>query len=845
MKRGNSMKQVSPRFKLTLIATAISLACSNNVVADQQVEKNQAPQDSQSTTDSGSSSTSEQQQPDSPEQEEQRILVTANRRSQSIESVPYNISAIGGGDLKQIGISNLGELTQRIPGVSYTDKGARTGAFSTSIAMRGLSLEDGRVSGPLYTAPGVSTYVGETPLFSNIRFYDIDRVEILRGPQGTLYGSGSLGGTLRFIPNRPDLMGTDGEISYKLGQTDNGDGLNSELNLVYNLPISDTVALRANVGRSESAGWIDQPRAYQLDAQGIPVAADTTDALNSPSVFQRFEGTNDEESTYGRVSLLWEATSDVEVLLAYNSQKDDSGGNPSRAVDYLDLGEYESAALSREPYAGDTDLLSLDVEVDLGFATFTASASNYESEQELQSDQTGAYQAFDFYAASYGAMPRPYIADFATNNDSANILEMRLVSQDDGDFSWVVGAFYMEQDIEISNFQFFRGYADWADACAAAGRDDCGLGTTTGAFSLIFDPGTHPVADAAGLPVLKDQNFLSGSTAKFTDRAIFGELTWHVSDDWQITGGIRAFDQEFDNEQVNAAFFVDTASRSRQVSSEDDVLFKFNTSYQIGEDSMIYFTNSEGFRRGGANALPDSVTVFDDLGNATVVQTNPNLLSYAPDQVTNRELGLKGRIGDFRYSTALFDIEWDKVQLDSLVTPFLLNAVVNAGTAKSQGLEAELNTVFNDELEITFGYSYVDATLDKPDTFGLTEAAIDPATVRGQRLPGVPKHTASIDVSYLTEVGNWFVIYGVNGNYRSDSRSQLNPATSTTTEGFSMWNSYVSFENDNWAIRLFVNNLANEEGIINTPSLGPNGPRRNELISRPRTIGVNVQYVFE
>ena len=778
-------------------------------------------------------------------EEVEHIAVTASRRSQSIVSVPYNISAIGGEVLKNAGINNLGDLTRRIPGVSYTDRGARSGAFTSSIAMRGLSLEDGRVSGPLYTAPGVSTYVGETPLFTGIRFYDIERVEILRGPQGTLYGSGSLGGTLRFIPNAPDTEFGFVEIDTTISQTKNGDGLDNQTNMVFNLPVSDRFAIRGNLGVDNRAGWIDQPRSYVLDPAGVPVPANNDDFLNSPAQFMARDGINHEDSVYGRLSALWQVTDDTKLTLAYNKQDDESGSNPARAVDYLDLGEYDSAALTPEPYEGEAELISLDVETHLGFATFTASMSTYESEQRLQSDQTGVYEQYDFYAASYGAMPRPLVADFSSNDDSADIIEVRLVSDYESSLSWVIGAFYMDQDIAIRNFQFFRGYADWADACAAAGREDCGLGTTTGSFSLLFEPGVSEGADAIGLPVVQDQNFLASSTANFTDKAIFGELTWAATDDINLTAGFRRFEQEFNNSQVNAAIFVDTATANSQNAEASDTLFKFNASWQINKEMMLYGTWSEGFRRGGANALPPFVTVFDEEGNGTDINTNPNLATYAPDTVTNKELGLKGFVGGTRYTVSVFDIDWHDIQLDTLVTPFLLNAVVNAGEARSRGFEAEIITTLGDNWDVTLGYSFVDATLDNPDVEGLTEAGVDPASLAGQRLPNVAEHTALVDLAYNFEWGDWYGNWNVNASYRSDTLSILDPAIQTRADGFSIWNTAVTFEQDNWSVRVFVNNLFNEDGVINIPHPDPAGPRRNELLSRPRMIGINASYLFE
>lgn len=818
------MKTFTKPFKVTAIAAAISAATSVSVNAQTDPTPSKA------------------------DQEVEVISVTATRRSQSIETVPYNISAVGGETLKQAGISNLADLTKRLPGLTYTDRGARSGAFSTSIAMRGLSTEDGRISSPVYTAPGVSTYVGETPLFANIRFYDIDRVEVLRGPQGTLYGSGSLGGTLRFIPNLPALMETEFEGQFDLSQTDNGDGLNHEANFVVNFPVTDELAIRANIGKTEAAGFIDQPMTFVSDSNGVPIAQNTADTVNSPGVYANIKGANAEQSTYGRVAALYEPNDDTKILLAFNTQQDESDGNPTRAVDYEDLSDFESATQMPEPYEGDTDLVSLDVEMDIGFATFTTSLSSYDSKQNFSTDTTGSYQAFAFYADSYGAMPRALIANHSTNNDSANIAELRLVSNGDGPLSWVVGGFYLDQDIEIASEDNFLGYSDWVDACADSATEEdlfdnlvCGLGSNTSSFSLGMEQaGVQPNADAAGLAVIKDRNFLSSSKAKFEDQAIFGELTYQVSPDWQVTGGFRAFKQTFDNSQTNAVFFFDQVTVSQQSATAEDVLLKFNTSWQVTDSAMLYATRSEGFRRGGANALPDFVQNFGE----PIVYTNPELLDYAPDLVTNTEIGVKGSFNDSRYSLAAFNIDWDDIQLDTLVTPFLLNAVVNAGSAQSTGLEAEFNTRFDAGVELTLGYSFVDAKLTNPAADALNEAGIDPTTVKDRRLPGVSKHTASIDLSYVQEVKDWYVIYGLNGSYKSDAISQLDPTTSTDTKGFSTFNGYVTFENDNWTARVYVNNLFNEIGVVHTPHETPFGPRRNEIISRPRTFGVSLKYSF-
>ncbi|MEM1110671.1 MAG: TonB-dependent receptor [Pseudomonadota bacterium] len=786
----------------------------------------------------------------------EEILVTATRRAQSVQDVPYNISAISGDDLALAGITDLGALVRNVPGITYVDRGVRGTAFNSGLAMRGLSVDDGRLSSPLATAPAVSTYLGETPLFANLRMTDIDRVEVLRGPQGTLYGSGSLGGTLRFIPNLPSLESTEVEIAADVSSTDNADDLNYSTDLLVNLPLGDTLALRANLGYADYAGWIDKPRMLALDGAGSPVLADPGDFLGSGPVFMGEDGTNDEQTTSARLALMWQPSDVFKATLAYQYQKDESDGSPIRAVSFPDYDEYDSPVLVDEPFEGEIDLLALDVEVDLGFATLTTSISTYESEQEFEGELTENYQQFDFYFYAYGAQPRPLVTDSNINSDEGTVVELRLASQGDGPFDWVVGAFYMDQDIRTLNSNSFVGYTAWADACNAAdpaGSDEglCGAGTTFGTFksefqnpSFWFDgagPGEAPNADAANFNVVEDEVYLIDSEANFEDQAIFGELTWNLTDAWQVTGGFRYFDQTFENSQVGGAVFVDAITRASREFEESDTLFKFNTSWDFSDNGMVYLTWSEGFRRGGANALPSAVVSFGEL-----VPTDPGLFNYEPDTVENLEIGIKGSINDrFTYTAALFDVDWEDIQLNTLVTPFALAAVVNLGEARSRGVELEFGGMVTDNLQVNLAYTYVDAELTDPDPVGSAEAGLNPAVIDGARLPNISENTVSVNAQYFQNLDNGMnIIYGLNGFYRSDFDSTIDPTQTETMDSYSLWDGFVTLEAERWSVRLFADNLFNEEGIMYITGLPAQGPRRWELMSRPRTIGVGARYAF-
>lgn len=834
----------------------------------------------------------------------EEVLVTATRRAESVQDVPYNISAVQGDDLAVAGVTDIGSLASRIPGISYTDRGARGGAFNSGIAMRGLSVEDGRLSGPVGTAPAVGTYVGETPLFVNLRLTDIDRVEVLRGPQGTLYGSGSMGGTLRFIQAQPSLEDFEAEISGDLGQTKNGERFNNSTDVMLNIPLSETLALRANLGRSDDAGWIDRPRSYVMGSNGQPAAVDPANAnpgvinatrfytgvytfepvlgagsnVGSEPLYREVEGTNDEKSVTGRLALLWAPNEEFEALLTYQVQDDESHGNPIQAVDHPDYDEYESPSLIEEPFDGKTEVLSLDMTHDLGFASVTGSLSHYETEQAFSGEQTEFYKQFSFYSYTYGFMPRPLVTYEDENNDEGDVVELRLSSQTDGPIDWVVGLFYMDQDTEIVDKQFFPGYQDWADACAAANPSEtdpalvtgaCGAGTTLGTYMApllnqafyVGGPQAHPNADAAGVTVEKDNVFIRDMTANFTDKAFFGELTWHITDTWQVTGGWRHFKQEFDSSQVNAAVLVDSVDRSARGFEEKDTLFKFNTSWDIDDSTMLYFTWSEGFRRGGANPIPSVLTSF-----GTPYATAESSFEYAPDKVTNTEIGIKGHLGNrFQYTLSYYDIEWEDIQLDTNTTIFSFPTVLNMGEARSRGVELEFSGNLTENLEMTLGYSYADAELTDPDAEAAEIAIGDPfnsptaadlttqvatgnaaSILKGTDLPGVSRNTLSLDLAYYQELDNGMsLLYDINGTYRSKTSGELDPTVSTTADSYQMWNAFISLDSgEAWTARLYVDNILDEIGVINSANLSDNGPRRSQIISRPRTVGFGLSYTF-
>ncbi len=254
------------------------------------------------------------------------IQVTATRRSESISDVPYNISAVSGADIAAAGITDLQALTHLIPGLVSPDLGARASSINSNLTIRGLNASAVKAETQQIAAPLVSTYVDETPLFANLKMTDIERVEVLRGPQGTLYGSGSVGGTVRLIHNEPDFKSTQFDVSTRASHTENATNPSEAVDFIGNLPIGETLAFRGSGGYERLAGFTDALSVAVLGPNAQPVLADPANPLTSPPVFAEQRGVDWSDTWYTRGALLWKPNEAFRLTLSYQHQTDQSGG---------------------------------------------------------------------------------------------------------------------------------------------------------------------------------------------------------------------------------------------------------------------------------------------------------------------------------------------------------------------------------------------------------------------------------------------------------------------------------------------------------------------------------------
>lgn len=752
---------------------------------------------------------------------DEEIVVTATRRAQDILDVPYNISAVTGAQIEEARMRDSTELLRSVAGVSIVDRGERNGAVVNGVRIRGLNVDSAALGDYAVSAVStVSTYVNDTPIFANFLLTDIAQVEVLRGPQGTLYGSGALGGTVRYIMNAPELGEYGGHGQLSLSQVEGSEEAGWGGDLTINLPLGERAAFRGTIARADYPGVTDYVNLYELDANGAPSAPNGV--LDPAASYTSREDADTVDIWFGRASLLVEPTDTIDLTLNYFHQSDEIGGRRGQTLGADGFGnpygDYQSGSIQLEPSDRELDLVSLEANIDLGFATLTSSTSYYDHSGSSVSENTGFYAQAGFLGFYYN-YPRPMASAVRGFADESLVQELRLVSNDGGAFDYVVGYYYQDQNRVATQESYLRGFKAWWDALFAG----------------------SPLIQAA---VTGDQDFAYSRDEDFVDQAIFGELTWHVNDRLDVTGGVRAFANEADNTTfMDLPLYAGVFTPSTSVFQTDDdgVLWKLNAALEVGDDDLVYATWSQGYRRGGTNAVPTSGTFAED----------PRWQTYESDRVDNYEIGVKGRLNGMRYDASLFYIDWQDAQLNTATPNWGFFAVQNSGGAHSAGLEVQLSGMLTNEWGYSFGYTYLQAELDE-DFYSPIGTLID---VEGNALPGAPEHMLNGAIDYTRPLGNYTFFARLDGFYQSDTRNAISqsPLFNVDLDSFAIFNAVATLSSDTWDLSFWVKNIGNEEGVTGRyteaymgtdPAEGYFGNGSKDLISLPRTIGATLGFRF-
>ena len=626
----------------------------------------------------------------------EEIMVTASKRgAQTLQDIPISIQAFSGEDLARRGVVDFDDYAREVSGLSFEDQGpgdkkyVLRGTQSTGAATTGVYFDDIVLTGNNRQDGG-----GRQP---DVRLVDMERIEVLKGPQGTLYGSSSMSGTIRMITNKPDASKFAGAVNANLENTRNASGETYSIDAMLNVPIvKDKVAFRLVGYTTEEAGWIDDNIGY--------------------GVKRSVHGANETEVSGGRAALRWQVTDDVRVDALWIRQDTDTDG----ASWYQPLyGEFVQNNYQALPWNESMDAYNLAFEWAADHGTATASVSYMERDIEYRFDGTrilcGIFTGRNplCKAPQAEAIAIRYSSLLVQPQDrSIFSSELRYASSWEGRFQLVGGLFYQEED---NNFRSIVSYFD------TQGRP-------------------LPLSDRQNIQVNRRVN------GEIKQYAAFAEASFDVTDRLTATVGLRVF--KFDVDEVGQ----NLVTRNRPVdaapvvtaSSEDDISPKFNLSFDITDDIMLYATYAEGFRSGGNNE-PDFTTgtVFPGFGS---------------DSLKSYEVGLKASFldGSIQLDAAAYYMDWSDLQARVLASAATGNFLIlgNVGSADIKGFEMGALVRPQQARNLTLGGNLTLLSAELSESFPVGTNAFPGQN--GDRIPDVPEVTGNL-FAELSHSGFWYL----------------------------------------------------------------------------------------
>jgi outer membrane receptor protein involved in Fe transport len=720
----------------------------------------------------------------------EEITVTATKRETKLLETPISMTVIGEEALKDTNADAFADFARLVPGLTAIDSGPGQKRY----ALRGLQSAG---------EPEVALYYDEIPTSGlpggsldtgadqpDVKLWDVDRIEVLRGPQGTLYGDGSMGGAIRIISKRPDLTSFAAQTEAE-GAITQGGASSWGVSGMVNAPIvSDQFAVRLTIYDRQDGGWLDQ-----IYRSNIALPQHPGDDLNG------------EHTSGARLSATWQATDKWSLTGIAYYQHLQTGMSYETYPSFAVPGNpYVTEAFVRKPWDDVLAMANLISTYDLGWASFVASGAyqNRVVDQSLDTtrfllSQFGCTQ-FTWNSSCFGPPLVPAVS-YAHEGVMASSGEVRLVSQRAGPLQWTLGAF----------LQRASTYRDGQVATAdAAGYIDIDAATDVAANRL----------------------FARRNYDQFDQDAIFGEATYDLYRGLKFDVGLRWFHSyRTDQQIIDQQFFPGqpTGTEPFQTFGESALFKKFQLSYEFNPRALVYIEAAQGFRAGGPN-YPGGFT-----------ETAP---PYRSDSVWDYEIGWKTSFADERvfWSGALFHIDWSDLQ--QLVPTQLFSYIVNAGSARSDGFETEFDTHLIRHLDLSAGVSYSDARLIGPQPLSSDPTAQLSA---GNRLGGVPAWTSNVSASYGTPVFDNLSFIG-----RADYTYQSSRPTVTAIKSpayFVIGASHLTSlhalleRKSRWTVGLHVDNLFNGFEPISGQALDSN-LIKTITAAPPRTIRITLTTYF-
>jgi len=721
------------------------------------------------------------------------VIVTASKRNQSLKDFSGSVSVIKGDSFNPG--ATISDLADQVPGLSVINNGPRA---ISAVTIRGLRMDEVSPSDTGGDGSTVTTYIDNIPLQGFFvppanSLKDLEQIEVLRGPQSTLYGNASVGGVIRYVTAKPDLTKNIVKIDTSLSQTKESEDTNYSTDLIVNAPLIDNVlGVRLLLSKENNAGFIDADSIYTLKK-------DEANSDYIPQYVGLKKDINSDETKQYRASVLWKPTDEFSLTASHSYQKinvdDRQSSNKEITGD-----EFIASNYFLQPSEGKLTLSSLDAIYDFGWATLTASASRYDYTTKTISDQT------DLLLYNYGNYYGGY-EDFTafTSGDidiTKNSNELRLVSPNDQPLRWLLGAFVSSDDLDVTLVDRVPGFKNYS------GED-------------------RPDA----------LDYIATQAETLRERSFYTEVAYDLKPNWEVAIGARYFKYKDDLETCSLLFPTDIEheENSYPLTCEDGndektgSLGKFSSKYKFNESQNIYLTIAEGYRRGGANLLPIEVT---------------HHRSYEPETVVNYEIGTHSDFfnGKLQFNGSIYLMDWKKIQVPAVIE--IYGATVNAGTARTKGVELETITQLNNAWNLKLSYSLADAEIT--DTVLAINGGAEDAK-SGNRLPGAPKHEWNLGLNYQNTFADGQFGAGINYSYASDLTTALNKtfADYAHLDSYEMVNAHADVTLRNWQLGVFVNNITNTLAVTGkrTATLyGEHG--QSDFVTRPRTLGLKLGYQF-
>lgn len=790
----------------TVLTMAIALALSNSAVQAQ--EKNKAEDKKVET-----------------ERQIETITVTSTRRSENQQAVPLAVQAISGAQLQQLGIDSFEDYIALLPGVSSEGQGP--GKQETYIRGVSAGRADVRLAG-IGGEPSVAFYLDETPITTpgrNIDLYavDLQRIEVLKGPQGTLFGASSQAGTVRLITNKPVLgeFRAGGEVG--MSSTKSG-GISNKTEGYVNLPIiEDEFAIRIAAYNSTDGGFIDNALStaqLPLTNPGLGGSVPSSRQVVSNSTLAK-DDYNEATHRGVRISGLWQINDEWDLLVQHTNQQLDTEGSFEYDPSISTEDDLNTATFS--PTAGDdkVDLTQWTLNGMLGGLEVIYNGSFTNRTFQGNTDYTAYIEIGPFvpyYICSYPGYDECFSPVMTTSEQFETervVHEIRVATNAEDRFRAIGGVFYDDQQLNtLTDFTY--------------------AGSIAAGFSPNFPiPGAYTNTDGSARP--PGVTYFNDYQSDREEVSVFGELAYDVTEEVTVTVGARhyniemglmgqsPFGQRASGPEADGGTNVDSRLAGLTPATISGTIYKANIRWEMNADAMFYATYSEGFRGGGFNRA---------VGTGGIPAT------FDTDDVVSVELGWKTTWlnNTLRFNGAIYNVDFSDMQQGVLDLSIANSSFFdNVGSADINGVEFELNWAATDNVDLFGSFSYIDSELtDIPNTL----VNITPV---GSNLPYAPENEGVVGARYYQNIGDFAAVF--QGVFKwTDSRfNSLVAADRVELPSYNQVNLSASIGKDDWKATLFIDNATDSLGQVAAGS-ADNVFRVSP--TRPRTVGFRISYDY-